>query len=576
MSVYLDPPLCANNNQKVNGIHIVCEKKAAQCCGSCNLVQYCSKECQVADWPHHKKTCKSAFMKDKWIPDWCRTGRKPAFIGYETQVTFGSQKYLWGNMAALDILALAKNEGVMDHGRDLHLLFAASGDLRNVVKTIAGIPKQHTGGCIAVINDKDFAVVARNAIMLLIALSFDVKTAVPMILHLWYSALLPAAMVHTLQSTILPLVVDVCEKIKDKTDDSRQAKTFSVNDRKLRLVLRKEEWMQLMDYFYAPAGLTAEEADNMRRRITLAPERIDYRERAMLQWSPALRQAEQHFREDGIMLPYACSSHAFDTPNPTLFRNGSWPMKDNASPRGGWDYSEYIKFAPSAKADEFGAMFFYLRDLLSKFCNRIRGVQVSFYLFCDNAQELEEYVGDMKFDRIEMANICDRGYLGPHKCLQLFSQLLKPNSENPHATLLMLFLNAAKEEEHILQSSDTKIGQANLLAAMQHLVKYMPMEQARAAKLRNSDERQRSPDFISLISCCDHFKDWDFHFGKFLDEAKLAEFAEIYGLAMKETQTLVKHSPCSLRVNATQEEFDILRSSYLSGWERYVEFGSTE
>jgi hypothetical protein len=76
-------------------------------------------------------------------------------------------------------------------------------------------------------------------------------------------------------------------------------------------------------------------------------------------------------------------------------------MDDSANPRGVWDYFEYMQFAPSAKADIFGAIF-YLRNLLSKFCIRIRKVQVSFHLFCDNAQELGYYVGDMKFDRIEV------------------------------------------------------------------------------------------------------------------------------------------------------------------------------
>jgi hypothetical protein len=51
-----------------------------------------------------------------------------------------------------------------------------------------------------------------------------------------------------------------------------------------------------MDYFYAPAGPIVAEADNLRRRIILGPEQIDYCERAMMQWSPAFRQAGQHFQ----------------------------------------------------------------------------------------------------------------------------------------------------------------------------------------------------------------------------------------------------------------------------------------
>jgi hypothetical protein len=336
MSAFLNPPLCANNNTQTDGVYVVCQKSAEQCCGSCNLVQvrvsscwtlleayivltpsqYCSKECQVADWPHHKNTCKSAFLKGKWTPQWDVKGRRPAFIGGAPLATFGTMKYLWGNMPALDILALDKNEGTKDQDRDLHLLFAASGDLRNVVKTVVGVPDQHRGDCVVVLNDKEFDIVARNAIMLLTALYFNAETAVPMIIHIWYSALLPMSMAQALQSCILPLIMDVCEKIKSKPAGSLQAKTFSINGRKLRLVLKKEEWSHLAEYFQIPAGLKATDADTVRRRVTLAPERIDHRERAMLQWSPALRQVETRFREVGIMLPYGCSTATFDTPNP--------------------------------------------------------------------------------------------------------------------------------------------------------------------------------------------------------------------------------------------------------------------
>jgi hypothetical protein len=256
-------------------------------------------------------------MKDKWVPDWYLSRREPAFIGNgPPMVTFGVLKYLWGNMPALDVLALSKNEGVKDLGRDLHLLFAASGDIRNLVKTVAGISSQHRGECVVVLNDKDFTLVARNTIMLLTALHFDVDTAVPIMIHLWYSALIPASMLEALQTHILPLVADVCKKIGNKPAGSLQAKTFTFGGRTLRLVLRKEEWSRLAGYFKVPSGIDAKAANDLRRRVTLAPERLDYRERAMIQWSPALRQVDRKFREEGVLLPYGCSTAAFDTPNP--------------------------------------------------------------------------------------------------------------------------------------------------------------------------------------------------------------------------------------------------------------------
>ncbi|KAF2827525.1 hypothetical protein CC86DRAFT_440031 [Ophiobolus disseminans] len=554
VSVFLNPPLCANNNQQLNGTHIVCTKDAGQVCGACNLVQYCSKKCQVTDWPHHKKMCKSALMKSSWVPNWSLTGRKPTFIGDGSLVTFGSKKFLWGNTPALDVLKLEDNIGVKDLDRDFHLLFAASGDLRNVVKTIVGISDSHKGSCVAVLNDRDLAVVARNTIMLLVTLFFDVDTSVPIIIHLWYSALLPEIMIQALQTSILPFISDVCEKIKDKAEHSVQAKTFSINGRTLRLVLMKEEWMQLAQYF----------------------QRLDYRERSMLQWAPARRQVNYQFREKGILIPYGCSSEDFVVPNSTLFQNKVWPMKDSLAPRDGWSQNDYLGFASGAKADEYGALFIYLHDLLTKFCTRLRNVNVSFQLHCVNAQELDQCVGSIQFDRIEMANICDRGYLGPQKYLKIFSQRLKSRSDNPHATILMLFFNAAVETEKMAETSDVKTFRANLSVAMQRLTKYMPLDQAKLARIGSADELGRHPYYMRRRGCYNLLKDWDIYFNKFVSEAKLLEIAKLHELQMKKKHTLVEPWPFRVHDRATQAEFDALRSSSLSGCERYVEFAKTK
>jgi hypothetical protein len=80
-------------------------------------------------------------------------------------------------------------------------------------------------------------------------------------------------------------------------------------------------------------------------------------------------------------------------------------MKDSSDPRDGWLYTEYMKYTPVAKDDEHGAMFFYVRDLLLKFCRQVRNTNISFQIFSVNAQELDVYVGDMKFDRIEVCTL---------------------------------------------------------------------------------------------------------------------------------------------------------------------------
>lgn len=68
-------------------------------------------------------------MKAEWKPEWATTGRTPAFVGDNgpSQVVFGGNKYLWGNVSAIDVLQLAKNEG-STYDQDVHLLFAGKGN----------------------------------------------------------------------------------------------------------------------------------------------------------------------------------------------------------------------------------------------------------------------------------------------------------------------------------------------------------------------------------------------------------------------------------------------------------------
>lgn len=65
----------------------------------------------------------------------------------------------------------------------------ASGDIRNIVKPLTGVPGTYAGHCEVVVNDKDSDIVARNAILLLTAFHFSPDAATPMMLHgipLWY------------------------------------------------------------------------------------------------------------------------------------------------------------------------------------------------------------------------------------------------------------------------------------------------------------------------------------------------------------------------------------------------------
>lgn len=63
-------------------------------------------------------------MSKNWKPQWELEGRDPTFMSdHDSCAVFGGTKYLWGNVPAIDVLQLEKNEGV-SYDKNLRLLFA--------------------------------------------------------------------------------------------------------------------------------------------------------------------------------------------------------------------------------------------------------------------------------------------------------------------------------------------------------------------------------------------------------------------------------------------------------------------
>lgn len=196
---------------------------------------------------------------------------------------------------------------------------SASGDLRNIVKTVAKIPALYIGSCDIIVNDKDADIVARNAILLLVALRFPPAEAASLMLHVWYSVLLPARMFALLRNYIAPIVEDVCSKIRQQPEDWLHSKTWVPGSSSLRLVLQKRQWDGILQYLRIPDRLTADKAQQARRATMLAPDRNfwkDYVDHVLFNLPPAWRVGMMKFLKDGILLPFGSSREDFDTPNP--------------------------------------------------------------------------------------------------------------------------------------------------------------------------------------------------------------------------------------------------------------------
>lgn len=196
------------------------------------------------------------------------------------------------------------------------------------MKTVADLPDETNQRINITLNDREFDVVARNTLLLLLALTAqgtgDAKGTAALpdtaeeLIHLWYSASISSSLLSRLQDGVKPLIMEVCSQIANKPPNTILGKTWAfAGGQTLRLVLKKKDWLQLHQFLDVPDDVTFKDATQTRTAVTLAPERVDYRDRWYFKdASPFMRIAKQRFREDGLLLPFGHPRIGFHIPNP--------------------------------------------------------------------------------------------------------------------------------------------------------------------------------------------------------------------------------------------------------------------
>ena len=263
----------------------------------------------------------------------------------------------------------------------------------------------------------------------------------------------------------------------------------------------------------------------------------------------------------------------------TLFDadTSEWLQKDSADPIDGWPI-EAIQSSGSnhgiPKEDCYGRLYFYIRDKLEQFCQRIAsGKMFRLHLYCMNATDLPFYldksVEKIAFDRIEVANIVDLPYLGLDLTLQTLGPLLRTAAENPHATLIALFMNAIYHAEKDLGDNYIK---NSLPLAMKKVVQFLPMKEIPI--------NRTSAAMVRMGLAKDSFRDFDHLFTHYM---KLTDFSKVSreaNMTMRARNTVIDPWPLRFRKEygeaGAQEAFDQLMSSSSSGNERYVEWVRSE
>ncbi|KAL8367047.1 hypothetical protein RB599_010961 [Gaeumannomyces hyphopodioides] len=574
--------VCANKACKKAKDGSASAAKAVMACGRCELVAYCCIECKEKNAEEHKKDCESDLLKADWRPVWIRQHRMPTFLSDEgpKMEYFGTFKYLWGNIPAVDIVKLRENEGVRFE-RNLDLLLPASGDLRNVIMSIGKLPQEYKHDVSVVLNDKEFDVVARNVILLLIfATVQDADTAADCVLHVFYSAFLTKSHMDILTIMLRPLVQDVCTKTEGKDQEALLAKTWTLKDGvQMRVVLSRRQWLRLLAMTEAPKKIKIGKAKATRDKVVNARAREDYRDRHMLCQIPHMRMGSNKFYADGMLLPFGTPRADFTMPNPTFFQEKDvWPMMDSSDPLAGWSLPDVLDSQRGpARKDAYGALYEYIFNRGREFHGQLAFRKISFELCCTDVRLLKDMIPNKKFDRIEASNICDTGYLGIESTLDAVSPMLKTPEVNDKATILMVFLNAV--EEVVMSLGPTSDDEKVFEKVMEYMDK--PAQFSSLAPFTSMmaavSLRDEALNFtIRSMAAKDSARDIDMIFDAYMKRFRFDDVGVTRGVQMKEKNTIVEKWPMRFYFNGptakAKKEFARLLSSHHIGHERYVEW----
>lgn len=150
-------------------------------------------------------------------------------------------------------------------------------------------------------------------------------------------------------------------------------------------------------------------------------------------------------------------------------------------------------------------------------------------------------------------------YMGIDPTLAYFGPLLKPALENPHATIITLFLNAIESMRD--DACNLDVG---------HGARYMPQSAQAAVSNR------RGVDAIRILSASQLFADHSNYFAEYMQAFNFEGAAAAAGVSMKINNTIVGPWPCALELQlghpGAREEFKLLLGSAHTGLETYVEW----
>ncbi|KAL8858534.1 MAG: hypothetical protein Q9178_004828 [Gyalolechia marmorata] len=138
--------------------------------------------------------------------------------------------------------------------------------------------------------------------MLLISAQLPPAEAAEVILHLWYSARLTQGMLTLIDKHVRKLIADVLFKIKDRANNVLQSKKWTFGSVEVTVCLYRPQWATLLQILDTKHDIGTTEKE--RRRVVLAPHRVDYRERQLYCLPAYMRLCSTRFKETGVLAPF--------------------------------------------------------------------------------------------------------------------------------------------------------------------------------------------------------------------------------------------------------------------------------
>ncbi|GJE90137.1 zf-MYND and DUF4470 domain-containing protein [Phanerochaete sordida] len=557
-----------------------CFQVGHQVCGGCRLVNYCSKDCQRKHWKLHSSDCKDRIRSHQWQPAWAEEGRPPTFLtGVPRMHPLSRGLPLWGTMPAIDVLKLPP-DGAKSRAQ-IGVAFIASGDLRNMLKTVNGLPEDYAGQVTVLMNDISDYVTLRNILMLrILAKIKNKRRAADIALHLWYTAFIPD-MYHTeIQSLATEVIISTSST---RTQLGPQAFLDVSIDQDVRMLcgalLTSYEQYSMAD------------AANELSRVRFDPARIDLRHRQWARCEGSHRLALLEYHRFGLVLPFGGHNAKFNSPNRFLFSPlGEWLQSDGANPLHSWDIEEVVasgKAHGATREDLYGCLYYHVISQLETLAERLTHMRINIKITDKHAVDLATSLrrGDLvsiglpastRFDRLDVSNLVDQDYIGITRIFEAWSGFLKLGGG---AAIVGHFMNWPEREP------TAEPEQKDVEHIVERLLETGKVILPDRTKLRTAKEMEAWED--GLVANANAFAavhDYSAAFDTYLSKQGLGVALEKAGLRRRLAHEIVPHRLCAPLngVPSDLPEFKDSESWYLQSnispslWtERYIEIVPT-